>query len=205
MLVIDAEEQSSQYERPIRAAFAAHGIQLSASAMLTPRAQLSNRRLGRALRGASMLPSDARSDLRSMLDLPEDGTLEARSLQFGARRVSAVEGATRIDLTGLSERLEGVTVRATQTALVGNFERGTAMLGAVESSVVYAKEVRGFVATLVKRDAIAFDEGQVRKPRGSGYVLGKGAYTHVVRERRGEKVLERVTFACGCCAGISEE
>ena len=96
-------------------------------------------------------------------------------------------------------RLADAVALSPQEGFVGESEGGAAaMLGAVDIGTAVSSEVRDYVATLLRRDDIAFD-----KPRkaAASAIASKGAKTHAIKSARGSPPeLQRIAFACGCRA-----
>jgi hypothetical protein len=189
----------------IRLAFKAHGILLGSVAALAPRSMLEGP-APRAAVGAGR-PAMAKAtmdDLRSRLDLPAGASLRLRSYDLGGRRVTEACHERQVELSGLSERLEGVVAIGAEPALVGAEHRRAAVLGALPDPRMTRDEVRAFVRGLVARSAIAYDAparkaAARRSTRGRSAVMcPNAAPTHAVVNERGKPVLRRIRFACGC-------
>lgn len=200
MLVNDLNA-GGQHQTAIRNAFANHGFRLSANSFLAPKLDLQASLA--AVTGASDLAQDAVDALRSVLSVGSDAAVFLRSVDLALAPVVEATVRRAVDLTGLSERLEGVVAFTPQTALVGEVEGSAAVLGAVDAVAIVSNEVRTYVATLLERGAIAFDddrEGASSGGGGAGYLSGGRTVSHVVVREGGQAVLERRAFVCRCCA-----
>lgn len=197
MMVIDAEEFGGKHAAAIRMAFDAHGIAAGASNFLSPRARLSTTRRRASQSAKTLVTPKTKSFVRVALGLAAGARLESRSLNFGTQHVVEVAGSRDVDLTGVSERLANVIAPVPQQALVGDVDDGPALLGAIDTGFTYDAEVRDFAASLVARGAIAFD-GKRGSRRGAAMVASAGIPTHRVATERGQRVLKRIAFACGC-------
>lgn len=195
-------------EAHIRTAFERHGIALSVTSFLAPRAALASRGRGA---GRAALTAPAKSSLRSILGA--EARLETRPFALGRPGSTEVTAYRAVDLSGLSAKLKNVKAYTPQTAIVGRAAGVTAVLGSVDTGAAVADEVRDYVATLVKRDLIDFS-GRAGKPSakggkakrgtargGSGVVLSEKRPTHKVVKRGKEAVLERLCFGCLCWHG----
>ncbi|HEX8512460.1 MAG TPA: M36 family metallopeptidase [Allosphingosinicella sp.] len=211
MLVVDQGRFGGANAASIKAAFARHGLAVSAAGFLAPQAPLSNaggRRRPPRRSGARVAPA-VRQRLREMLRVDPAAKLQLRELDIGAGAVVEVASSLEVDLSGLSESLRNVVANVPRPVLVGDTRGAAAVLGAVQPSMLYSIEVRDFVATLVDHGVIAFagdEPGGAKKTRGvatgarkgAGLVAGPGAKTHRVSGGRGQPTLERISFACGC-------
>lgn len=198
---------SGKNEAHIRKAFAGHGITLSVTSFLAPRAPLTHAAPARgARRAATGLPSSAKRQLRSIFDAAPDVELAVKPFSLGGPGSTEVTGQRPVDLSGLAKGLKDVKAYTPQVAIVRRVAGATAVVGSVDSGAAVAAEVRDYVATLVRRNLIAYKEpsgkGAVKKRRksrkGSGVVASAKRPTHVVRRRGKEAVLERLCFGCQC-------
>jgi len=190
----------------IRLAFKAHGILLGSVAALAPRSMLDGPAPKSAVgTGRTAMAKATMDDLRARLNLPANASLRMRSYDLGGRSITEACHERQVQLSGLSERLEGVVAMGAEPTLVGAEHRRAAVLGALPDPQMTQDEVRAFVRGLVARNAIAYDE-PARKAaarratkRGSGAVASPNAApTHAVVQVGGQPVLKRIRFACGC-------
>jgi hypothetical protein len=72
------------------------------------------------------------------------------------------------------------------------------VFGALPDKQATEDEVRNFVASLVRRGAIAYDARSAAKPRHGAIASVHGVATHAVVRIDGQLVLRRLRFACGC-------
>lgn len=202
-------------EKHIKTAFDRHGISLSVTNFLAPRAALATAaapskaaargRSRKAAAAAAELSAPVKKQLRSMFDIGSSARLEAKAFELGGSQGTEVTGYRAVDLSGLSPKLSNVKAMTPQVAIVGTVAATTAVLGSVDPGVAVSAEVRDFVAMLVRRKQIDYsgtagkpsDEG--KKPRGaSGMVATEKRPTHTLKKRGSETVLERICFGCGC-------
>lgn len=208
MTLEDEARHRGRHHESIRSAFAAHGILLGSFAALAPRSLLHGA-APRAAVGAAhaVVPRATLADLRTRLRLPQDATLRLRSFDLGGRPVTEACHERAVALEGLAEPLRGVVAIGVEPTLLGEAQRRAAVLGALPDPQMTQDEVRAFVAGLVARGQIAYDEAARKAAarrstrRGRGAVSGpQAAPTHAVVSRGGQPTLRRVRYACGCCA-----
>jgi hypothetical protein len=210
MILVDRNQNNGRNETHIRNAFQRHGIALTVTTFLARRMALEGPQpsgKGKGRKGAvATLTAPARRMLHSVFEVGPQARLETRAFA-PAREATEVVTYRAVDLTGLSERLRNVKAYTPLSALVGSERGAAAVLGAVDSGVIVSNEVRSFVETLVRHGLIDFDgtpKKKAAKPKkkkarkGAGVVSGKNQPTHVIRNVGGEKVIERIGFACGC-------
>jgi hypothetical protein len=217
MLIADDTLNNGANAAAIRGALERHGIAVGATPFLTPQAAIAGgrRRRRRAVTAKNLASAAVRARLRGLMQLAPATPFAVRQLEIAGEPVAEVSADLSVDLTGLSEMLAGVVAHVPRPTLLGQVDGTTAVLGRVQSSFLYSNEVRDFVGTLVRRKAIAEDAPRsavalvrernksTRAGRGrpsAGYVARDNVITHVVTQRAGEKVIERVAFACGCHA-----
>lgn len=213
MLAIDHGQSGAVNEKAIKAAFAAHGLTISAAGFLAPQATLVTRKKrvkaptkqGKST-VAPMTPT-ARTRLKQMLNLGTGVVLRLRRLEIGGTVISEVTTDVEVDLSGLSERLANVTSTVPRPVLVGQTNNSEAVLGAVQPAILLSSAVREFVETLVEHKSIDFDGSKAgtRTPRErkgvratAGYLQQDTAKTFEVVQSDGKAKLQRVAFACGC-------
>src|SRR5687768_6721534 len=195
-----------RHHEAIRVAFQAHGILLGAVVAVAPRATLRGAAPKRVRKGRQPILAKATlEDLRSRMHLPARAAMRVRTYELGDTPVAEASHLREVSLRGLSERLENVVALGPEPTLAGSSKRTAAGRGALPDPQMTSDEVGTFVAGLVRRGAIAYDAKRAakarRRPRGA--VQSKGAITHVVVQRHGQKVLERIRFSCGGCRAIS--
>ena len=190
-----------RHHEAIRLGFQAHGILLGAVVSVAPRATLRGAAPKRVRKGKQPILAKATlEDLRSRMHVPARAAMRVRSYDLGDTSVAEASHLREVPLRGLSERLANVVALGPEPTLVGSSKRTAAVMGALPDPQMTSDEVRTFVAGLVRRGAIAYDPKQAAKARkhARAAVQGKGAITHVVVQRHGQKVLERIRFSCGC-------
>jgi hypothetical protein len=198
MLLVD-QQSGGANAASIKAAFAAHGIAVSATGFLSPQLSLGASAPKAGAKGLAMFSTTTRNKVREVFGVARGVALTVTPLDLGEGPVAMFTAHLDVDLSGLSPRLDNVVSRVARPAVVGGAGRGMALLGAVQPDAIFSSEVRDFVGTLVKRDAIAFEEGtKGGRKAGSGLFPKPGAKTHAVRDQGGAQTLERVAFACGC-------
>ncbi|MEA3011439.1 MAG: hypothetical protein QOJ91_3131 [Sphingomonadales bacterium] len=205
MLLIDQQLHNGANAAHIKAAFAAHGLAVGSSGFLAPQAPVARAAPSASAKGSAMLTRGAKIRVRQLLGLVEGTVLSLRRLDdVGPGIVTEAVARARVDLSGLAEKLNNVVAEVPRPALVGEAGGGTALLGSVQSEAVLSSEVRDYVEMLVRRGSISFDGSSPAKakpaPGGSGFIAKEGTKTHVVARSGDRAVLERVAFACGCCA-----
>jgi hypothetical protein len=198
-------EDDALYKRAhheaIRLAFQAHGILLGAVVAVAPRAALKGAAPKRVKhRGKPVLAKATLEDLRSRMNLPPRTTMSVRAYELGGTPVAEASHLRAVSLRGLSERLANVVALGSEPTLVGASKRRAAVMGALPDAQMTSDEVRTFVSGLVHRGAIAYNAKQAATARAGKRraVRTKGTVTHVVITRKGQKVLERLRFSCGC-------
>jgi len=200
MVLIDNQNNGGAYRTVIRDAFAGHNVMLGSNAMLAPSAALAlgAPRVGAPGRAAAVAPGVVR-ELRRRIDAPAGSRMAVQSHAVAGQPMAKVVHQREVSLAGLDPRLKGVVAVAREPVLVGGERRHAAVLGVLPEPHTTTDEVRTYVATLIERDRVAFTEEAVRKGLGSSSRGDRRQRlpTHVVRQRRGRKVLVRVRFACG--------
>jgi hypothetical protein len=124
-----------------------------------------------------------------------------RSFDLGGQRVSEASHQREVSLKGLSPKLAKVVALGTEPALIGQTNRHAAVFGALPDKQATEDEVRSFVASLVRRGAIAYDARSAAKPGRRAIAGAHGVATHAVVRVDGQLVLRRLRFACGCRHG----
>ncbi|WP_020179149.1 hypothetical protein [Methylopila sp. M107] len=191
------------HENFIRTAFSRHGIALSVTAFLAPRAAIGSKPKSQS---AGNLTAKVKKELRSIMAPAATARLEAVSFSLAGPETSQVTSDHEVDLTGLSAKLENVKCLAPQVAIVGPAGGATAVLGTVASGATISNEVRSFVGTLVKHGQIDYGgkkSGPSKQPRqkaarSAGVVASRDAPTFALRKRGKNVFLERICFSCGC-------
>jgi hypothetical protein len=198
MTLEDAQLYRGRHHEAIRLAFRRHGILLGSVAAIAPRAALSGAppRIGR---GGVAVSRETLRDLRTHLGVPPRAALRMRSFALGGKPVAEAVHERAVPLAGLEPRLANVVAIGAEPALIGETNRRAALLGALPDKEATNDEVRAFVASLVRRDAIAYGVAAKRRARGGGAVASLGgAATHAVVRVDGRPTLKRMRFACGC-------
>lgn len=200
MVLADTADNGGANRDAIRKAFEAHGIALGSAAMLAPTAALEGTIRKRAMAASrAALPRSTRDDLRRRLGAQPGARLSVSPVTIGDRLVLQAVHVREVPLSGISEELEGVVALSPEPVLVGAEGGRAAILGAMPESTATEDEVRHFAATLVTHGAISTARGRRGAVAAAGDDAQDGAVTHVIRQRGGRKVLERVRFACRHC------
>jgi hypothetical protein len=124
-----------------------------------------------------------------------------RSYDLGGTRINEAIHDRAVPLKGLSPRLARVCAVGVEPSMVGESNHQAAVLGALPDAQSTSDEVRSFVASLVRQGAITYaGKGKGAKGAGGRGAVGGtgGAATHGVVRRKGQLVLERLRFSCGC-------
>jgi hypothetical protein len=182
MLQADLQQHAGALAPHIRRAFAGHGIALAAAVQSLPMPLAAPRRLAAARPAvAALLGERAAATHFTVVETPMHGTVA----HVAAWRPLALSGR---GLAGLH-----VLVPATARLVL----RGTAILGSIGDPAPVDEHV--------ERHARAFAQGLVANGQLEG-VAGRRERrppraTHRVAVRSGKRVIVRLGFACGCCAG----
>ena len=203
MLVADAQQFGGAHGADIVAAFGNHGIMIGTQPGFVPRMRLTKPNVRRS-RGKQLMTAGAKSMLRKAMGVAPSERLTERHVALGEDTLIEMSATRVVDLTGLSERLQGVQSTVPQPALVASVDEAPALLGALESEFALSHEVRAYVASLLAHNSIAFAGDRTPRKKSAmranaGVVAGTGV-THAVVSRGGGLVLERKAFACGCRA-----
>jgi hypothetical protein len=194
MLQADNDLFSGRYSPHITTAFKNHAIDLAAGVAFSARSSLSGRvRSGRSgrLTATRELMRDVRSRLR-----PEPGSrLDTRAILVGGQSMLEVRNHRAVDLSGIAEYLDGVQCFVTEPVVVGRAGGSAAVMSSLPDANAAQTEARVFVEGLARHGQIEPPGRKAQSRRRPGSLLH--APTHRVVVRRGQKVLERVRFACG--------
>jgi hypothetical protein len=194
MLQADNDLFAGKYTPHITAAFKKHSIDLAAGVAFAPRSSLAGRvrsaRSGRLIASRELI-----RDVRSRLRAEPGSRLETRAISVGAQSMIEVRNYRAVDLSGIAEYLNGVQCFVTEPVVVGRAGGAAAVMSPLPDSNAAQTEARVFVEGLARHGQIeAPDKKAAVRRRKSG---PSHAPTHRVAIRRGQKVLERVRFACG--------
>jgi hypothetical protein len=185
MVLADQQINKGANETAIREAFEGHGIPISLGFALSPETALDG---GAPTLGAA-----------------PGGKVAFNAIEIGKVKVGEFVHQRAVELGNLDRRLEDVVAMAPQTVLVGDSGGRAAVLGVMPHGESTIDEVQAFVRSLVRKGAIDFGEAKpARKKKGKGMVASKdqplppAPVTHVIKKVRGQKMLVRTRFACGC-------
>jgi hypothetical protein len=205
-MVLHDDSASPNMRAVVTQAFASHGIALGSAAATAPRATVAGGRLRRSAIGAPALMPATSADLRARLGVAKGTPLHVRGVTLGGERFVEATHERRVDLSGLARYLDGVSATGSEPILVAPVRNAMAIMSNVPDAGTTTDEVHAFVRGLVARDEIAHAgntpalaakrhgavaAAPVQKPPHT-------ARTHEVVRRRGEAMLQRVRFACGC-------
>jgi fungalysin metallopeptidase (M36) len=203
MILVDEEQNGGQHRDVIRAAFAAHNIQLGANALLAPVAVLAGKAPGVSRR--PKVDAATRRDLVDRLGLGKGARLSVDVAELPGRRFARVIHSRDVALGGIDKRLKGVSVSAPLPVLIGASNGRAAVMGALPETVSTDREVESFVRSLVKNGQIEFGGANGAAASARAAIAGPvgkkkpvSRETHRVRSVGGKKVLERVRFHCDC-------
>jgi hypothetical protein len=196
MVLADQQLFGGAHRDQIGEAFQRHNIMLGTNALLAPTTLLEGRAPKTRRRGATLATS-AQKDLAKRL-----GTRGARfsveAHELGGQAVARVVHTQDVPLGSLDTRLRGVTIRATVPIIVGDSGRRAAVLGALPDLTATEREAQAFVASLLAHDQVAFDATRPTRGAVTRRRAAPAQTTHRVVSVRGKKVLERISFRCGC-------
>jgi hypothetical protein len=212
MVLADETTNNSAHGDAIRDAFTRHGLSLGVSAMLAPRASLAGDapRIAAAAKGGPILTATTREDLRRRLGAAPQARITVSTVKIGNEKVAEAVHHREVSLTGLSERLSGVVAMVAEPVLVGSSGKRAAIVSAMPQEGVTTDEVHTFVESLLKNDAIVFEDeipatttkraairaaGAARAATGDA-IKRSHLPTHIVRVHDGKKVLTRIRFSC---------
>lgn len=199
MSLEDEHLYAGKHRNAIRDAFKKHGILLGSDAVLAPRSALKGKAPARRGKAAAPMAKATLDDLKIRFGVPPRTTLRVRTFDLGGQRVSEASHQRQVSLKGLSPKLAKVIALGTEPALIGETNRRAAVFGSLPDKQTTEDEVRAFVASLVRRGAIAYDAKAAAKPGRRGAIASAhGAATHTVVRVGGQLVLRRLRFACGC-------
>jgi hypothetical protein len=195
MALADDNTNSSANRDAIRNAFARHNVMLGSAAMLAPTAGLAGTPLKFAA-GAFKLSPATTKDIRERIRAEPGSKMTVNAKRVFGKNVAAAIHRREVKLGSLDNRLKGVVAYASERILLGNSGAKPAVLGMLPERNRTEDEVNHYVLTLLKHGRIAMDG---KKPKGAMAAKAKTPYipTHVIRNRGGKKVLERVRFVCG--------
>ena len=127
------------------------------------------------------------------------------AIEIGKVKVGEFVHQRAVELGNLDKRLKDVVAMAHPDRVGGQLRRRAAVLGMMPQGESTIDEVQAFVRSLVRKGAIDFgDATSTRKTKGKGMVattnqtLPPAPITHMIKKVRGQKMLVRTRFACGC-------
>lgn len=210
MVLADQAETDGKHRRAIRTAFERHRVALEGTALLTPTAVLPGRAPQPVKAAAEAAESSrrmtitaaTRRDLLERIGAPSDTRLSVSRKEIAGEPVAEAVYRREVPLDDLSEQLQGVVARVSQSVLLGDEGGRAAVLGLLPEPITTRDEVHTFVESLLRNDAIAFDGPTTRRRRGVVAAPSADPTTHTVRTAGDKKVLSRTRFLCDhCCRG----
>lgn len=223
MLQADIKSNRGAHQQVIMDAFDDHGIPLASparafsvrSALTSTSPVVGGARRARGPRGAvRQLESrrDVDTEIKKQLDAGPGQRVSRAPLAAAGPNAQKVVVHREVPLTGLSERLAGVVAMAPQPVVVSRQGRATMVRSAIPAADVTDEESRFFVATLLQRGSIAFDDGspppaaavrrgRARSARAAGpkaATPSRNTITHAVKKQGKKRVLVRVRFMVAC-------
>jgi hypothetical protein len=195
MALADDDTNGSANRDAIRNAFARHNVMLGSAAMLAPTAGLAGSPLKFAAGAFKLSPATTRDIRERIRAEPGSKMTVNRDRMFGTDVAAAIH-KREVKLGALDNRLKGVVAYASERILVGNSGARPAVLGMLPERNRTEDEVNHYVQTLLNHGRIAMDG---KNPKGAMAAKAKtpNVPTHVIRNRGGKKVLERIRFVCG--------
>ena len=169
---------------------------LGSAAMLAPTAGLAGTPLKFAA-GAFKLSPATTKDIRERIRAEPGSKMTVHAKRVFGTNVAAAIHRREVKLGAIDNRLKGVVAYASERILLGNSGAKPAVLGMLPERNRTEDEVSHYVLTLLQHGRIAVDG---KKPTGAIAAKAKKTPfipTHVIRNRGGKKVLERVRFVCG--------
>lgn len=203
MVLVDEQTNAGANRTAIRDAFDRHGIALGSALTLAPQAAVGPI-TDDAPSAVGMVGTGPKGGLsagpkRELLKLfgAETTKLTMSDVTLAGQSVRQAVHQRAVPLDGLNKKLKGVVAEAPQVALLGRTNRAMSVLGQVATADGTVKDVEAYVKSLLKHGAIDLDP----KPKARGMVAAAKApngITHEIREVRGQRMLMRLRFACGC-------
>lgn len=197
MALADQNRYAGAHRPQISDAFARHGIQLGANAVLAPSAVLE----GAAPKGMA-LSAATRRDLRARLGDHPGASLRLEAADLGGTAAVTAVHTRAVDLEDLDPRLAGAVAMADESVVVGSSGARAAVLGMLPHPTDTENEVKAYVASLLAHDRIDFG----RQPAAAMAAAPSGRrparqpfdpVTHRLRRSGNRRILERVRFLCG--------
>lgn len=212
MLQADIKSNRGAHQQVLMDAFEDHGIPLASPARaFSVRSALTSTAPGvRGARGAGGARGAIRqlgsrravdTEIKKQLDADPAQRVYRAPLAAAAPNAQKIGVQREVSLTGLSERLAGVVAMAPQSVVVSRQGRATMLRSAIPTANVTDEESRFFVATLLQRGSIAFNDGgpprtaAVRAPaRAAASTPSRNTMTHAVKKQGKKRVLVRLRF-----------
>jgi len=189
----------------VRQAFANHGIALGSAAAAVPRATVAGTRLRRGAVASPVLMASTAADLRVRLGAARRVALQVRGVTLGRQHLVEASHRRRIDLTGLAGYLENVFALGSEPVLVAPVRGAMAIMSSMPDANATRNEVQVFVKGMVARNEIAHASNKpavahVKRGAVAAVPVAARPVTHRIVRQHGDALLQRVRFACGCCA-----
>ena len=197
MVLADRDRHGGNHQHAIGMAFAAHGITLGSSSLITPTMALSG---GARSNGAVGLTATARRDLTRRLNIGEDVRVSYRRVQLGGQRMVDAQCYRSLDLGQFNRQLKNVSVRIADSVLYDIDGSTPRLMDALPRQSV-CEEHAAALATAVMDNNLLMENRKIKgRGRASG---GKRRETELhalpafsIRKRRGKATLMRVRCVC---------
>jgi hypothetical protein len=204
MVKVDDQFNAGANREVIGKAFANHSIMLGSAAMTAPSAALAGP-APQILKSGAKIAASTLTDLRQRIGAKKGAKFAIRPLEMLGEGVAEAVHRREVALGAIDKRLRGVIAYAAEPVLLGSSGTRAAVLGALPEPNRTEDEVGAFVETLLKNNRIAMDVkrkvGTAKKSLLADAADSNSVPTHVIRTIAGKKVLTRIRFLCGCCAG----
>jgi hypothetical protein len=199
MLEADRQQNAGRNREALAAAFANHALPLGTGLALSPEAALDGPAPTITPEAVKLSPATVK-DLRARIQAAPGAKLALAVRNLAGTNVAEAVNRREVALGPVDKRLKDVVACATEPVLVGSSGARAALFGTLPDPNKTEDEVRAFVKALVRHGRIQFDAKKpAARPRTAIAAPAKAPGpipTHVVRERKGKKVLERARFLC---------
>ena len=199
IVLADQTMNEGKNQQPISDAFARHGILLGTMAALMPKASLAGPAPSVSAKAKSLLAPETLRDIRKRIEAPAGAKFSFRSLALGGERVVHAVHYREVQLDRYGKDLKGVVAYAPEPVVVGGVQKVAAVFNILPDPSTTEDEVGAFVETLLSNQRISFE---AKENAGKGFLGTSGPSgprnytTHVLKVRRGKKVLIRIRYSC---------
>lgn len=201
MVLTDRAQNGGAHQHAIGMAFAAHGITLGSSSLITPTMALS----GEARSNGSVgLTSTARRDLTRRLNIGEDVRVRYRPVHLGGQRLVDAQCYRSLDLGRFNRSLKHVSVRISDSVLYDVDGATPRVMDALPRQSVCEEHAAALAAAVMDNNLLMENRKIIGRRRGAGGASSgkkRGNELHAlpafaIRKRRGKALLTRVRCAC---------